>query len=143
MTVSMPWGDFSSQRLDTGWRYPVRRTELAVILERYGAWVDSVNLRPNTPEGKNMGLAIVADVSGTSGAGYFGSPNRKNWTSLSISAVAGQPDAGLARDQLFDAELDRAAQWLAAVPARGNAWLASAHSLHISRSGSTFVSKET
>ena len=141
MSAQPTWDDTSRSRLRPGLTYPVKSNQIKTLLRGSQARVSTlswsvahVNIHTELP---------VLDVyrGGDARAGYSGPPGH-GWTRLSIFAVPQELKDEVAA--LLTAKiLPQACQWIAEIPSRGNAWLASSHGLQYSLKNGELMREES
>ena len=127
MSDSTPWDETRKQKLRPGLKYPLKQSEVEAALLEAGAQVQSLSWSLTGWLPDNQLPLLVVHVAGDARPGYFGPPSR-GYVNLTIRSVP--IDRGEAAHAfLANSVLADACQWIARVPARGNAWSASDHEL--------------
>ena len=127
MSDSTPWDQTDKQKRRPSLKYPLKQSEVEVALVEAGAHVQTLSWSPTGRLPDNRLPLLIVHVGGDARPGYFGPPSR-GYVDLTICAVPfGR--AGDAHVALTGGVLAEACQWIARVPARGNAWSASDHEL--------------
>ncbi len=122
--TTSPETEFSSARLEGGWRYSFSKRQVVESLAANHASVAVVNFSMPEPHWRHSGFLISVYLHGNAQPAYSGEPDRASWTRLTIHALP-EPALREVQPQLLVDALDSASAWIAHSRARGSAWLSS------------------
>ena len=133
MEASEPWVDYSRDRLPRGWSYPLGQEDFLVELRRQNvkvrtlclSWLDT---KPTEPL-----YLLTADWFSDARANYFGIEERDSKPLRIIHHAVPSPLRQEVRDALTTGHLQTRVEWLLVASVQGNAWTASDHHWHLTR----------
>lgn len=133
MEANEPWTDYSRDRLPRGWSYPLGQEDFLVALRRQNVKVRTLSMSWLDTKPTEPLYLLTADWLSDARANYFGIEDRVSKPLRIIHhAVPSQ-----LRQEMWNAltneHLQTMMEWLRMATVQGNAWTATDHHWHLTR----------
>lgn len=139
MEANEPWADYSRDRLPHGWSYPLGQKDFLMALRRQNvrvrtlalSWLDTKPVEPL--------YLLTADWFSDARANYFAIEERDSKPLRIIHHAVPSPLRQEVREALMHGYLQTMMEWLRMATVQGNAWTASVHHWHLTRTPAGYI----